>query len=360
MKTLTAFALLAVFSASCTAAPLPTSDNFKQVRAGTSQPDLSARGPFNIGQLSHLNSLGAALVEPERENLAHAGAGTPDPELSARDPFNIGQLSHLNQISGSAVEPALRDLQSLSGGGSARHALAKLESRFRLPPTLQNNLRLKAHISRSRFAARSPSETDVLLGRTGDNVALRAGSPEPELSVRYPFNIGELFHLNQISASAVEPDRSDSLALRNIPSLSGGESADETTKHARVKRISGFHLPSTLEKNLLLGAGSAEFSNESGPTDNFENARAEPELSVRDPFNLGDLSHLNFISAEAVEPGQAQRRDGGLTLRELQSLSGAGLAGDSIRHALDKRASGFRLPFNLEKNLLRGAGNFLR
>ncbi|KAI0039357.1 hypothetical protein FA95DRAFT_1655138 [Auriscalpium vulgare] len=118
MYSLTTVVLLAAFAASCTAAPLR--DNRAHVRPETPQPELSARDPFNVGQLSHLNGLGAAIVEPDRDNLAN---GTAQPELSARDPFNIGELSHLHTISASVVKPdrdadaglALRGLPS--GGG---------------------------------------------------------------------------------------------------------------------------------------------------------------------------------------------------------------------------------------------------
>ncbi|KAI0037352.1 hypothetical protein FA95DRAFT_1614300, partial [Auriscalpium vulgare] len=92
--------------------------------------------------------------------------------------------------------------------------------------------------------------------------------------------------------------------------------------------------------------------------DNLENAVASPELSARDPFNIGGLSHLNTISADAVKPDQA-RQDGGLTLCELQSLGGVGLAGEVTRHALAKRAlDPFHIPSKSENNLLRGASAF--
>ncbi|KAI0038087.1 hypothetical protein FA95DRAFT_1613649 [Auriscalpium vulgare] len=128
-----AFLILAVFSVSCVAAPIP--GNYADVHAGLAQPELSARDPFNVGDLFKLNHLGSAIAEAQRrdDELASGNLQSPTGSISA------SQL----QAKWERLPPGFRP-STAEGDGGATNRQSLAERDITLPYTLETNLLIGA------------------------------------------------------------------------------------------------------------------------------------------------------------------------------------------------------------------------
>ncbi|KAI0039356.1 hypothetical protein FA95DRAFT_1612634 [Auriscalpium vulgare] len=117
MYTRSGILLVALFAASCAAAPVLG----YHAHTRAEQPELSARDPFNVGDLIHLNSISAAVEKLDRtqrrgdEIAAHAGSGTTDRPAFAGRTFHLPSTLEANLLIAASKGDSAAQISSAVG-----------------------------------------------------------------------------------------------------------------------------------------------------------------------------------------------------------------------------------------------------